>query len=122
MGGLGWWAEVDGGVCFGACAGLEAVPPRCQLSDELTVRARACTNKAWQTVGGSAGVQVVVHTQETDAGVSLRWSVAAVSAAVEEEVVLKGSRTDGGSSVLCGRSSRRRAAKYTDAETECASQ
>lgn len=21
MGGLGWWAEVDGGVCFGACAG-----------------------------------------------------------------------------------------------------
>lgn len=53
---------------------------------------------------------------------SLRWSVAAVSAAVEEEeVVLKGSRTDGGSSVLCGRSSRR-AAKYTDVETECASQ
>ena len=65
--GQGWAGSAGGPKLTGACASVlvrEAVPPRCQMSDELTVRARACTNKAWQTVGGGAGVQVVVHTRD----------------------------------------------------------
>lgn len=63
----GWAGSAGGPKLTGACASVlvrEAVPPRCQLSDELTVRARVCTNKAWQTVGGGAGVQLVVHTRD----------------------------------------------------------
>lgn len=104
--GGGWAGSVSGpnsGVCFGACAGgwLCHHAVNCLVD---CVRARACTNKAWQTGARRSWwwkvVQQVVHASDRRSS-RLRWSAAAVSAAVEEEqslVVLKGSRTDGGSS------------------------
>lgn len=99
-GGGGWAGSVSGpksGVCFGACAGGCATT----LSTvwlTVCVRARACTNKAWQTGARRSWwwkvMQVVVHARDRRSS-RLRWSAAAVSAAAveeEESLVLKRAR------------------------------
>ena len=67
------------------------------LVDCLCVRARACTNKAWQTGARRSWwwkvMQVVVHARDRRSS-RLRWSAAAVSAAAveEESLVLERAR------------------------------
>jgi hypothetical protein len=106
LGCRGWAGSVGGpnGVCFGACAGGCATTLSTVLT--LTVRSRACTNKAWQTVVCSAGD---AHARDRPAVVG----GGGVGGGGGGGVVLKCSRARMVDRPFGGRSSRRAASTRT---------